>query len=101
VARRKLHGGLDVRNWTAGELEPAYTDREYVEAQQSGRSSAECQMSDGSVLAVDARVLRSPIRQALDMAKDLSLAVILVWSLPLAFGIAVASVRTAVQFLTR
>ena len=58
-------------------------------------------MSGGSVITFDARVRRSPIRQTLDIVKDLSLVVILVWSLPLAFAIAVASVRAAVQFLTR
>jgi len=58
-------------------------------------------MSGGRVMAPDAPVLESPIRRTLDIARDLSLAVMLIWSLPLAFAIAVASVRAAVQFLTR
>jgi hypothetical protein len=58
-------------------------------------------MSGGSVIAADAPVFRSRSRRALDIARDLSLAVILVWVLPLIFAVVVGSVRWVVHYLTR
>jgi hypothetical protein len=58
-------------------------------------------MSGGTVTAPGAPVSRSRSRQAVDIASDLVLAVLLVWALPLAWAIATAALRVAVGWLTR